>query len=67
MIVVSRLQALVEEQMHKNRWPVTTSIGLVTCLKPPPSTDTLIQMADEQMYVCKRSGKDCIHSIIYTG
>jgi PleD family two-component response regulator len=53
--------------MQNNHWPVTTSIGLVTCLKSPPSTDRLIQMADEQMYVCKRSGKDCIHSTIYTG
>lgn len=67
LIVVARLQALVEEQMQEKRWAVTTSIGLVTCLKSPPSTDRLIQMADEQMYVCKRSGKDCIHSTIYTG
>lgn len=67
LILVARLQALVEEQMQKNRWSVTTSIGLVTCLKPPPSTDRLIQMADEQMYVCKQSGKDCIHSTIFAG
>ena len=67
LILVARLQALVEEQMRKNRWSVTTSIGLVTCLKSPPSTDRLIQMADEQMYVCKQSGKDCIHSTIFAG
>jgi GGDEF domain-containing protein len=65
--VVARIQSLLEEQMQKNRWPITTSIGLVTCLKPPPSTDRLIQMADEQMYFCKRAGKDCIHSTIFTG
>jgi diguanylate cyclase (GGDEF)-like protein len=67
LIVVARLQALVEDQMQKNRWPVTTSIGLVTCLKPPSTSDRLIQMADEQMYVCKRSGKDCIHSTVFAG
>jgi diguanylate cyclase (GGDEF)-like protein len=65
--VVARIQALLEEQMQKNQWPVTTSVGLVTCLKPPSSPDKLIQMADEQMYSCKRSGKDCIHSTIFTG
>jgi diguanylate cyclase (GGDEF)-like protein len=65
--VIARLQALMEEQMQKNRWPITTSVGIVTCLKPPPSVDRLIQMADEQMYTCKRAGKDCIHSTIFTG
>jgi diguanylate cyclase (GGDEF)-like protein len=65
--VVTRIQALLAEQIQKNNWPITSSIGLVTCVKPPPSTDRLIQMADEQMYCCKRAGKHCIHSIIFTG
>jgi diguanylate cyclase (GGDEF)-like protein len=65
--VVTRIQALLEEQMQIYCWPITSSVGLVTCLKPPPSTDSLIQMADEQMYFCKRAGKDCIHSTIFTG
>ncbi len=65
--VVARIHAILEEQMQKNHWSVTTSVGLVTCLKPPPSPDKLIQMADEQLYSCKRAGKDCIHSTIFTG
>jgi diguanylate cyclase (GGDEF)-like protein len=65
--VVTRIQALLEEQMQKNSWHITSSVGLVTCLTPPLSTDSLIQMADEQMYYCKRAGKDCIHSTIFTG
>ena len=65
--VVSRIQALLEVQMQKNGWLITTSVGLVTCLKPPPTADSLIQMADEQMYFCKHDGKDCIHSTIFTG
>jgi len=65
--VVARIQALLENEMQKNHWSVTTSVGLVTCLKPPPSPDKLIQLADEQMYFCKRAGKDCIHSTIFTG
>jgi diguanylate cyclase (GGDEF)-like protein len=67
LTVTARIQGLLEEQMLKNRWPVTSSIGLVTCLKPPPSTDRLIQMADEQMYNCKREGKDCIHATVFNG
>jgi len=67
LAVVARIKALMEEQTQKNRWPVTTSIGVVTCLKPPPSTDNLIKMADEQMYFCKRAGKDCIHSTVFSG
>jgi diguanylate cyclase (GGDEF)-like protein len=65
--VVTRMQARLEEQMQEKHWPVTTSVGLVTCLKPPLSADRLIQLADEQMYFCKRGGKDCIHSTIFTG
>jgi len=67
LMVMARIQALLEEQMREKRWPVTTSIGMVTCLKPPPSTDRLIQMADEQMYACKREGKDCIHATVFNG
>ncbi len=65
--VLTRIHALVEGQMKKNHWPVSTSIGLVTCSKPPLSADRLIQLADEQMYICKKNGKDCIHSTIYDG
>lgn len=65
--VVTRVQSLIEEQMQKNHWPVTASIGMVTCLKPPLSTDKLIQMADEQMYLCKKNDKDCICTIVFFG
>ncbi len=67
LAVTARTQALLDEQMGKNNWPVTTSVGLVTCLKPPPSPDKLIQMADELLYACKKAGKDCIRSTVFTG
>ena len=65
LTVVARVQSMIEDRVQKNHWPVTTSIGIVTCMEAPPSVDRLIQMADEQMYVCKKNGKDCIHATVF--
>ena len=42
-------------------WPVTFSIGMITCLKPPATVDELIRLADELMYDVKRHGKNMLH------
>jgi len=65
--VIARIQEITDVLAQDKKWPVTTSVGLVTCFKPPASSDRLIQMADEQMYLCKKNGKDCLHSTIFNG
>jgi diguanylate cyclase (GGDEF)-like protein len=53
------------EAMRQNQWPVTFSIGLVTCLTAPTSVEELIRKTDELMYKAKKSGKNNIrHAIL---
>ena len=51
----------VEVEQH---WPVTFSIGMVTYLKAPPSTDEMIRVADRLMYEVKDSGKDELRHLL---
>jgi diguanylate cyclase (GGDEF)-like protein len=66
-MVIARLRDRLRERMRKEGLPITFSFGVLTCLKPPPSVDGLVQLADEQMYVAKNSGKNAIQAATYAG
>lgn len=53
------LKAQVEQH-----WPVTFSIGMVTYLKAPPSTEEMIRVADRLMYEVKDNGKNELRHLI---
>ena len=57
---VIKLQALLLEAMQTKNWPVTFSIGVVTCVELPESANHIISFADELMYSVKKSGKNRI-------
>lgn len=59
-IVISKLKSNLVEAMQQNGWPVTFSMGAVTCVTPPHSPEQLINMADELMYQVKNSTKNDI-------
>lgn len=65
--VVDRMRQRIAETCRRAEWPVSCSIGVVTCLKPPDSVDSLIGMADDLMYVVKRSGKDGVEHRNFDG
>jgi len=58
--VISKLRAGLHEEMRRNGWAITFSIGVLTCVHPPGSTDDLIKLADDLMYSVKRSGKNAV-------
>lgn len=58
--IVARLHATLLGEMGRREWPVTVSVGLVTCLEAPASVDALIRLADTQMYLAKQQGKNRI-------
>ena len=57
-VVLSKIQGALLDEMRKNNWPVTFSIGVLTCSVVPHSIDELVNMADELMYSVKREGKN---------
>ena len=59
-IVIAMIREKVEEINRKNSMKVTLSIGAVTYLCPPDTTDEIIKFADSLMYIVKQSGKNGI-------
>ncbi len=66
-IAVSKLRHALLEEMHSNNWPVTFSMGAMTCLEAHLTTDELINKADALMYSVKKTSKNAIAYEIYTG
>ncbi len=53
------------EHMKEQGWAVTFSVGAVTFETPLSSLDEMIRLADEQMYVVKKSGKNRVESSVF--
>lgn len=64
-IAISNLQKGLLEEMQRNNWPITFSIGVLTYMAAPTSTDELVKMADDLMYSVKRSGKNAVRYSTY--
>ena len=59
-MVVSKVYANLMEKMRQRNWPVTFSMGAVSCEFSPYSAEQLVNMADELMYEVKNSTKNDI-------
>jgi diguanylate cyclase (GGDEF)-like protein len=66
-IVLSRTQAALLEEMQQSNYPITFSMGVITCNSAPPTTNELVSMADDLMYSVKRDGKNAIKYAAYGG
>jgi diguanylate cyclase (GGDEF)-like protein len=66
-MVLSKIQRGLLEEMQQNNWPITFSIGVLTCKASPPTVDKLVSMADELMYSVKNDGKNAVKYSIYEG
>ena len=61
--VVSNVQSALKIEMKQRQWPITLSIGAITCRPPFPAPGVLLQAADRLMYQAKAAGKDaCLQS-----
>jgi diguanylate cyclase (GGDEF)-like protein len=65
--VMNKLEKELFGEMRRNGWATTFSVGVVTCLVPPPSVNDLVKMADSLMYTVKRAGKKGIEYSDYIG
>ncbi|MDD5585293.1 MAG: GGDEF domain-containing protein [Candidatus Omnitrophica bacterium] len=57
-ITIPRLHNKLLDTMKHNGWPVTFSIGMVTCKTPPENADVIMKRVDTLMYCVKREGKN---------
>lgn len=62
-LVCQRLLAQIREPLivHGQVMPVGASLGVALCPQHTTKADTLLQYADEAMYVAKRAGKNDYH------
>lgn len=65
--VVARIQSSLLNTMQKNAWPVTFSIGVLTCIDTSLSVDGIIKEADDLMYAVKNNGKNAVTYSIRKG
>ena len=66
-VVLSKIQRDMLEKMQQSHWPVTFSIGVLTCVDSPRGTDEAIRLADSLMYSIKHGGKNGIKYSNYAG
>jgi diguanylate cyclase (GGDEF)-like protein len=66
-VAISKIRSSLLQEMQKNRWPVTLSVGVLTCTAALPTRDELVRMADDLMYSAKREGKNAIRFSTYSG
>lgn len=63
--VISKMHHMLLEEMQKNNWPVTFSIGILSFTDAPSSVDEMLNMVDQLMYSVKKNGKNNISFATY--
>jgi diguanylate cyclase (GGDEF)-like protein len=58
--VARKIQNNLRELVERNAWPVTFSLGLVTCETTPSNVDEVLDEADRLMYQAKHQGKNTL-------
>jgi diguanylate cyclase (GGDEF)-like protein len=66
-VILAKIHSGLLEAMRQNNWLITFSIGVLTCIAIPDTTDELVKAADELMYAVKRSGKNAVKYSTYPG
>ena len=65
--VLTRIHACLMEDMLRNGWMVTFSVGVVTFQEIPKTVDEMVKTADNVMYGVKAAGKNGVNYRIYAG
>ncbi|MBN9420616.1 MAG: diguanylate cyclase [Candidatus Eremiobacteraeota bacterium] len=64
-VVTQRLLSALREDMSQHGWPVTGSLGVVSCMAGSPSLKQVVQRADALMYQVKERGRNgALYSVL---
>jgi len=58
--VIARLYGLLTAEIHKRKWPIMISMGVLTCNDTNTELEKVLHAIDKMMYEAKRSGKSQI-------
>jgi diguanylate cyclase (GGDEF)-like protein len=64
-VAIAKIQRGVMNAMRKNDWPVSLSIGVLTCARTFPTIDEMMRKADLLMYSVKSSSKSGADFMVY--
>ncbi len=64
---LNKIHTSLVEEMLRNGWMVTFSMGVVTFKDVPKSVDEMVKMADNVMYSVKTAGKNGVKYSTYPG
>jgi diguanylate cyclase (GGDEF)-like protein len=65
-VIFPKIHAALLDEMRRREWPVTFSIGVITCLKTTCTVEELVRDADELMYSVKKETKNDIAYAVYS-
>jgi diguanylate cyclase (GGDEF)-like protein len=65
--VMAKVRDGLLEAMRLGGWPITFSIGALTCYAAPDSSEDLVKMADDLMYTVKLGNKNGISHATFRG
>ena len=66
-VVIAKVRDRLLEEMRLRGWPITFSIGALTCLETPDSSEHLVKMVDDLMYSVKLDGKNGVSHATFGG
>jgi diguanylate cyclase (GGDEF)-like protein len=64
---LNKIHASLVDEMLRNGWMVTFSMGVVTFKEAPKTVDQMVKMADNVMYSVKAAGKNGVRYSTYPG
>jgi diguanylate cyclase (GGDEF)-like protein len=63
--VINRIHSSLVEEMLRNSWVVTFSVGVVTFIEVPKTVDDIVKTADSAMYCVKVASKNGVYYQIH--
>lgn len=63
--VITKIREELSTAMLLHGWPVTFSVGVLTCNDVPDTADRVVKLVDDLMYVVKRSSRNAARYAAY--
>ncbi len=62
---IQKVKDAIKNEVNLKEWPITLSIGILTCKTCPPNVEQMMVIVDSLMYSVKRHGKNGVRHSTY--